>query len=262
MRTLTLCLLLPGLASADLVDPGETLMRGYSVWLGGFFESGDTELSDYGGGLAPEAFGLRYYERQGIITGTIMGILTAASAGVQANTAKSVTTERRGNWEVTTTVHRSEAEKAQIREEGAARASRLASASNQSFELDLFMTTLGGDASGYRMNGFYGIPMGESWVFDFGFGGGEVDSAFEHEGKVVRLGYSYFGMPFRLNVAAGRCCCGVSGIGIGWATATSRRMSTTTPTSSATCDRSRCGSGRRPTSSGGSTSRASPRRRP
>ncbi len=203
MRALTLLMLVPTLATAQIADPGEALMRGYAVWLGGFYEAGDTELADYGDGLQPKSIGLRYYERQGVITGLLMGILTAGSAGVAAASPKSVKTERKGNWKITTTTHRSEAEKAQIRKDGTERASRLASASNQSFELELYMNSLGSDASGYRMTGFFGFPIGDSMMLDVGIGGAEVDSAFEHEGKLVRLSYISLGMPLRLNYALG-----------------------------------------------------------
>lgn len=192
-------------AQAQIMEDGVTMMRGYSVMMGGFYELADGKIAA-GGQPTPSAVGIRYYERQGIISGLIMGIVTAGAAGVAANQPKSVTTERRGNWVTTTTTYRSEAEKQQILKEGSERAGRIASASNQSFELDLYMTSLpgGGEATGYELNMFFGVPMGDDAMFEFGFGAGEVDSEVtDDQDRRVRLGYRYLGMPFRLNYAVG-----------------------------------------------------------
>lgn len=198
---LALALALP--ARAQIIHDAEAMLRGHAVWAGGFMESGMGELS--GAGVAPTAVGLRYYERQGVIAGTLMGILTAAAAGVAASSPKSVERRREGNWVITKTTYRSAAEQKAITDAGAASAAAMASATNQSFDLQLYMRSLpgGGEASGYRMDMFFGSPFGDAVMLDVGLGWGSVDSQIQDGDRTVRLKYSYLGMPFRLNVAAG-----------------------------------------------------------
>lgn len=190
-------------AQAQIIHDGKAMLRGHAIWAGGFMETGMGELS--GAGVAPTAVGLRYYERQGVIAGALMGILTAAAAGVAASSPKSVERRREGNWIITKTTYRSAAEQKAITDAGAASAAAMASATNQSFDLQLYSRSLpgGGEASGYRMDMFFGTLLGDSVMLDVGLGWGRVDSRVDAPERVVRLKYSYLGMPFRLNVAAG-----------------------------------------------------------
>ncbi len=198
---LPVVLLLPGtmLPCAAWADSGFEMMRAYSTYIGTFGEFGRTE---YGGGkLNPgtqSAYGFRYYERQGIITGTVTAILLAMGAAQEANSAKSVESHKSGNYVVTTTTYHSASERAAIMASGTAAAGAAASAKDQSFDLEIFSRNLGGTASGWRMNSYYGFPFWRM-MFEFGLGLGSIDTALLVKGQSVYSSYAYWGMPMRLD---------------------------------------------------------------
>ena len=186
-----------------MVDHGKLLLRGYSITAGLFYEAGAGELSVRGGG-GPAATGIQFYERQGIISGYVWAIIVMVGAAMAAGSPKRTESRTVGNYRITTTYYRSDAEKAAIMAAGAASATALASAENQSFELQLYTHSipgLGGEASGYKFNTYFSMSLDESVMLDIGMGFGEVDAMVKDGGKVTRYDYNYYGMPVRLNVA-------------------------------------------------------------
>lgn len=193
-----LCLAVP---RASHAYDGYAMMRAYSVTTSLFYEGGRGELSDWRGkGVTPTAMGFRYYERQGIITGTLSAIAIALAGGVAAASPKSVETWEDANYRYTRTTYRSAAEQAEMQAATAATASAAASSKNQSFDLEIYSRSLGGDASGYRVNGYYGFPMGAA-MFETGFGWGTVTSSVWSGGRGAITRYHYIGMPVRLDVS-------------------------------------------------------------
>jgi hypothetical protein len=187
---------------AALADTAVSQLMNYSVMTGLFLEVGKAE---YSGGKnnpgMPIATGLRYYERQGIITGTLTAIAILVAGAAAASSPKSQRSWESGGYRYTETTYRSEAEKAAIMAGAAAGAGAAASAKNQSFDLEIFSRNLGGDVSGWRMNGYYGIPFADHWMFELGMGFGSIDTAMKKAGQDIYVSHGYVGMPFRLNYA-------------------------------------------------------------
>lgn len=50
---------------------------------------------------------------------------------------------------------------------------------------------------------YFGVPIADRVVLDVGLGFGSVDSRMVREGREGHVHLSYFGMPMKLNVAAG-----------------------------------------------------------
>lgn len=177
-------------------------LMAYSVMTGLFLEVGKAE---YAGGRnnpgMPTATGFRYYERQGIITGTLTAIAIIVAGAAAASSPKSQRSWESGGYRYTETTYRSEAEKAAIMAGAAAGAAGAASAKNQSFDIELFSRNLGGDVSGWRMNGYYGIPFAERFMFELGMGFGSIDTAMKKDNQDIYVSHGYVGMPFRFNYA-------------------------------------------------------------
>jgi hypothetical protein len=192
---MVLCVLAPRSAHADT---GTSQMMSYSVIAAGFVEAGKAE---YSGGKHSSTTtlgtGFRYYERQGVITGTLTAIAIVLAGAMAASSPKSTETWESGGWRYTRTTYRSEGEQAAIMAGAAAGAAGAASSKNQSFDLEIFSRNLGGDASGWRMNGYYGFPFAETWMFEFGMGFGSIDAAFHKDGQDTYISHGYIGMPFR-----------------------------------------------------------------
>lgn len=189
----------------SVFEDARSLLHGYSVTGGVFYEGGRGELSGWNDDvpLTPTAMGFRYYERNGLISGTIGAIAVVAAGAMAASSPKSVETRDYGNYRVTTTTYRSQAEQAAIMSSASQSAAGLMGSPNQSFDLQIYSRTLGGNSSGYRANlMFYGIPW-KTGMFDIGLGFGSVKSAMSEPGKYVISQYSYFGMPMRVNLAVG-----------------------------------------------------------
>lgn len=186
-------------------DDGRDLLNSYSVTTSLFYEAGHTEYSGFHSSswpVTPSGMGIRYFERRGIISGTLMAIaLVASSAAAQAG-PKSVETHREGNYNVTTTTYHSEAEKRRMSERASRTGADMASSRDQSFELQIYSRNLGGSTSGFRTNLFLFGTGSESWYFESGFGGATLTSATASDGKYLITHAPYFGMPFKLNYAS------------------------------------------------------------
>ena len=185
-----------------LADSAVSQMMNYSVMTGLFLEVGKAEYSGghHNPGM-PIATGLRYYERQGIITGTMTAIAIMVAGAAAASSPKSQRSWESGGYRYTETTYRSEAEKAAIMAGSAAGAGAAASSKNQSFDLEIFSRNLGGDVSGWRMNGYFGIPFADRFMFELGMGVGSIDTAMKKNGQDIYVSWGYVGMPFRLNYA-------------------------------------------------------------
>ncbi len=184
---------------------GLELLHGRWGAFSGFYGVGSGALGVTALGLEPRLTGLRYTERKGFVTGLFFALMNTVAGGLAASSPKSVERYRSGNWIVTKTTYRSEAEKQAILDRTAESSSEMMGAEDQSFELDLYMTRLpgGGESSGYKLNMFFGAEFGEHVMLDVGMGFGSLVSRFERDERQVALTHSYFGMPFKLNVAAG-----------------------------------------------------------
>ena len=202
-------LVAPRIASAEdggIFTNGWDLMTGYHVSAGYFYETGPSDLRPYGRDEFqgnPLSTGIRYYERQGIISGYLIGIVTAL-AGAYSNTLPVRTeTTRHGNWIETKTYYKSAAQRARDNQRTADRSARIAGATNQSFQFETYMRSLPGpqgNSSGYRLNMFFGKTFSNKYMLDFGFGFGRVDSLWKENGIEYRSEWLYAGMPFRFNI--------------------------------------------------------------
>lgn len=138
-----------------------------------------------------------------MISGYLIGLITAAS-GAAANSMPARTeTTRSGNWVTTKTYYKSSAQKARDNQRVADRSSRLASASNQSFQFEVYMRSLPGaqgETSGYRLNMFFAKSIADKYMLDFGFGFGRADTMWQVDGVEYRSEWLYAGIPLRFNV--------------------------------------------------------------
>lgn len=60
---------------------------------------------------------------------------------------------------------------------------------------------MGGDVSGWRLNGYYGFPFADNFMFEFGMGFGTIDTAMRKDNQDIYVSHGYFGMPFRFMYA-------------------------------------------------------------
>lgn len=192
-------------ASEPFENAGFGLLHGRWMSLSPFIGGGASQLGSTRDGFDPFAVGLRYYERKGYITGVFFALMNSLAGSMAASSPKSVRTYRSGNWVVTETTYRSEAEKQQILADTAAASAAMMSAEDQSFELEIFSTSLpgGGEVSGYKLNMSFGLELDERIIIDIGLGFGSVDSRMIRDDRQARVSLSYFGMPVRINVAGG-----------------------------------------------------------
>ena len=205
--------LVPGLAPATNASPpdasfgnaGYSLLHGRWMSLSPFISGGASQLGSTDDGFDPFAVGVRYYERKGFITGMFFALVNSIAGSMAAASPKSVTSYQSGNWIITETVYRSEAEKQQMLEDTAAASEAMMNAEDQSFDLEIFSTGLpgGGEVSGYKLNMYFGMELAEFMTLDIGMGFGSVDSRMVRDDRQANVHLSYFGMPFRLNVAGG-----------------------------------------------------------
>jgi hypothetical protein len=202
---LAVLLMTPAPARAQLFESGESLLMGYSVTGGAIYEAGRGELSGWRDGVDPTpiGYGFRYFERNGLISGTIGAIAVVLGGAMAASGPKSVETWEDSNYRYTKTTYYSAAEQAAITGAAAQSASDMMGSPNQSFDLQVFSRSLGGTSAGYKANlMFVGIPF-EGGMFDVGMGLGKITSAFRDKGQYFVSRYTYFGMPMRLNFAMG-----------------------------------------------------------
>lgn len=185
------------------IQSGRSMVLGYSVYTGYIAERGFGEASVWGdnGRATPRLNGFTYWERQGVISGMVLGLISSIAGAGAAMMPKSVTHEDIGSYRVTTTTYYSAEEKRRINEEAAARSANIASASNQSFELTVYSRNLGSDGTGFKANLLFGIPVGESMLFEMGFGGGRIDTFFTNPdtNELMEIESFYAGIPFRFS---------------------------------------------------------------
>lgn len=187
------------------VHSGRSMVKGYSVYTGYLVERGFGEASVWQGDrhITPNLVGVTYWERQGIISGMLMAIVATVAGAAESVMPKNIEHEDIGNIRYTTITYHSDEERRRIVDEAAERGGRIAAASNQSFELTAYMRNLpgAGDASGFRMNLFFGIPMGSSALFELGLGGGVVDAIVGEFDSALpaRVHSFYAGVPLRFS---------------------------------------------------------------
>jgi len=186
-------------------EAGYHLLQGRWTSISPFIGTGASQLGVAKEGLQPFVTGLRYSERKGHVTGVFFALLNSVAGGLAASSPKSVESWRSGNYIITRTTYRSEAEKQAMLQATAEASEAMMAAEDQSFDLELYMTSLpgGGEASGYKMNMFFGAELDDSVMLDIGMGFGSVMSRFERDGRETALRMSYWGIPVKLNVAAG-----------------------------------------------------------
>lgn len=186
-------------------DTGFHLLHGRWMAISPFYGIGASQLGESSEGLEPRLLGLRYTERKGFVTGFFFAVINTIAGGMAAASPKSVRSYRSGNYIVTETTYRSEAEKQAMLAQTAAASAAMLDAEDQSFDLEIYSTALpgGGEASGHKLNMYFGISIADILTLDVGLGFGYVESRFERDGRQVALTHSYLGMPFRLNLAAG-----------------------------------------------------------
>lgn len=186
-------------------EAGAHLLHGRWMALSPMIGGGASQLGAPTEGLDPGFVGLRYSERKGFVTGMFFALLNSVAGGMAANSPKSVTTYESGNWIITETVYRSEAERQQMLDDTARASDEMMNAEDQSVDLELYATSLpgGGEVSGYKLNLFFGAKFNKYVVLDVGLGWGSADARFTRDDRQAHVHLSYFGIPFRLNVAAG-----------------------------------------------------------
>lgn len=202
---------MPTLAAAD--DARE-LLNSYSLTLGAVYEGGATDYSAFRNkyGISPRGTGIRYSERNGIISGTIsaivIGLIIAAGAAAKASGPKSITYENHPTYYIEKTTYYSEAEKQEINERasrtGSAMAGGLFGSPTQGFDLVLYSRNMGGDVSGFHttMN-FFSFFESENGRLDVGLMFGLVETATERDGKSLLTSAKSMGLPFRYYRAIG-----------------------------------------------------------
>lgn len=186
-------------------DAGYHLLNGRWTAISPFFGVGPSQLGRASEGLNPQVVGLRYSERKGHITGVFFALLNSIAGGMAANSPKSVESWRSGNYIITRTTYRSEAEKQEILRQTQEANEAMLAAEDQSTDFELYMTSLpgGGEVSGFKLNMFFGAAFSDSVMLDIGMGFGSAVSRFERDGRQTSMQFSYWGMPLKLNVAAG-----------------------------------------------------------
>jgi hypothetical protein len=212
VRALSMALALTATSSAAATGPyegfgdaGLSLLHGRWMSVSPFMGGGASQLGSTDAGYDPTAIGLRYYERKGFITGVFFALMNTVAGSMAAASPKSVNTYRSGNWIITETTYRSEAEKQEMLAQTAAASEAMMSAEDQSFDLEIYSTSLpgGGEVTGYKLNMSFGIEIDEAIMLDVGMGFGSVDARMIRDDRQGKVHLSYFGIPFRLNVAGG-----------------------------------------------------------
>lgn len=186
-------------------DAGFHLLNGRWTAISPFFGVGPSQLGRASEGLDPRVVGIRYSERKGHITGVFFALLNSVAGGLAASSPKSVETYRSGNYIITRTTYRSEAEKREIMRQTEEANEAMLEAEDQSTDFEVYMTSLpgGGEVSGFKLNMFFGAAFNEYVMLDIGMGFGHAVSRLEREGRQSSMTLSYWGLPVKLNVAAG-----------------------------------------------------------
>lgn len=194
-------------AKLRLIDDGRGLLHSYSATMGVIYNrSGDFTLWSQDKPITVQARGVRYYERNGFITGTILAIVRIFSAAAASAGPKSYETWREGNYRYTRTTYYSAQEKAAMRDAASSSAARMLTSPGQSFDLEIYSRSLGGDSSGYRMTMMMGgmkFGRGNRGLFDAGLRIGSVTSAAAADGEYLITTWNSFGIPLRVSYAVG-----------------------------------------------------------
>ena len=190
----------------SLFDDPQSLLREYSMTTSLLVAGGSGDMSGWRSGnpATPLGMGIRYHERNGFITGTVMALIQVFACAMAASGPKSVETWSDSSYRYTRTTYYSQAEKQRIMDNASNSASNMMSSPNQSFDLEIYSRNLGGDISGYRatmmLMGFDG--PGKSMI-DWGFGFGSATAAVAQDGHYLITDWTYFGIPIRWNVPVG-----------------------------------------------------------
>jgi hypothetical protein len=185
-------------------DDSHDLLHAYSMTTGVFYEGGTTDYSAYRNryGVIPSGMGFRYFERNGIISGTVAALFMAVAGAVAASGPKSVRTWEDANYRYTETTYYSAAEQAAIRERSARTSGELMGSKTQSFDLQLYSRNVGGNTTGWKATMMLGSLLeAEDYRLDLGMYFGRTTSAVVHEGKHLLTGSSSVGVPIRFSWA-------------------------------------------------------------
>ena len=196
-----------GTVHADpFIEDGLALQQGMAIELGGIMQSGYSEYASPVAGITPGLQGLVLRDRNGLVARSVFGLLIALATAARESGPKSVDTRvyDSGNYRVTETrtTYYSEAEKAQIRQEGSDSIDGLFSMQNSEFELQVYSRDRfgRGDASGYKANFLVGDGS-KTMVIEAGLGFGDVDSTVSKNGMPYAINHKYFGVPLRISGA-------------------------------------------------------------
>jgi hypothetical protein len=189
----------------NFVDAGYHLIHGRWGAISPFFGMGASQLGAVGTDYRPTVVGLRYTERKGFVTGLFFALLNSIAGGMAANSPKSVRSYRSGNYIITETTYRSEAERQAMLAQTAATSAAMLEAEDQAFEFEIYSHSLpgGGETSGHKLNMYFGLEIADWLMVDIGLGFGAATSRFERDGVDAVVEFSYLGMPLKANFAAG-----------------------------------------------------------
>ncbi|MSQ83442.1 MAG: hypothetical protein EXR77_11240 [Myxococcales bacterium] len=202
-----------GLAWAQLAsaDDARALLNNYSMTTSLFFEGGVTDYSGFRNNysIAPRGVGVRYTERNGMISGTIAAVIVMAASVVSSvGTVKSTREFDSGGYRYSETTYYSQAEQDERRERaanaGGAQASAAIGSPTQSFDLQLFSRNMGGNATGFMAKLMvFSFLQSERSRLDVGLIFGKVSTATDRDFKSLLTHASTAGIALRYNVALG-----------------------------------------------------------
>lgn len=194
------------LPATALADDARDLLWRYSVTTAGFYEGGATDFSAVaaGGTLKASGMGVRYYERNGLITGTIVAVAQVLAKSAQAAGPKSIERWEDSTYRYEKRTYYSEEEKAVIRDRGARAAGEAFGSKTQCFDLRLYSRNLGGAASGFHATLFpFSVLDSENSRLDLGIMFGRIDAVVSDGGSPFAIRANAFGIPLRYNYAIG-----------------------------------------------------------
>lgn len=197
-----------------MADDARALLNGYSLTASAVYEGGATDYSAFRSSyaIAPRGVGIRYTERNGLISGTLAGVLVglviAAGGVAKASGPKKVETWETDTRRYTKTTMYSEDEKAAINQRTSSTASGAGGAfigsPTQSLDVVLYSRNLGGDVSGYHASlTFFSFLATETSRLDLGLMFGSVETATQRDGKNLLTGARSLGIPMRYNQVLG-----------------------------------------------------------
>ncbi len=189
-----------------LFEDAHSLLTNYSSTTSLFVAGGTGEMSGWrlGHPGAPFGMGVRYQERNGLITGTTMAIIQIFAGAVASSGSKSSETWTEGNYRYTRTTYYGEAERQAIMASASNSAAQMFSSPHQSCDLELYSRNVGGDVSGYRATMMVGgFDVGTDSMVDIGFGFGSTTAAVAQDGRYLITHWAYAGIPVRLSMPLG-----------------------------------------------------------